>query len=409
MEKSKSNKVYIYAYALSFILVLSLFTIFIYNKNNTTKIAQEKETIQANKLINSWKFKDTIDNLNKDWTWELTRQKKLKLLSAYLNYWNYFYKEEESSKNAIEILNTMEDDYSKFYYYWYAKEIIKDYTGALDNYNKWLQIKDLTDERKSLFLNQVWHVYDLKGEFDKVFSYYDEAYKLDPNNASALANLWRYYSRVWEYQKWYEFLNKSLGLTVNLPQKSEICFWLSSLELELNWLKPDIEKSIDYARKSIEYYPEYAMWYVALARWLYMKNDKRYYKEIEESLNKSIELNPNGYYAYELYAFHEYDKKDYDKSLEMFKKADWAIDNDMILMDNVRESEKMTVNFKYYILFEIKKNKANKVKIFDFIDKMTVTNLWKSIIKQQLKRNWYGILWVYQNDAKFTELLIKIK
>jgi hypothetical protein len=39
-----------------------------------------------------------------------------------------------------------------------------------------------------------------------------------------------------------------------------------------------------------------------------MKNDSKYYKEIEESLDKSIELNPNGYSAYNLYAMHEFDK-----------------------------------------------------------------------------------------------------
>jgi hypothetical protein len=39
-----------------------------------------------------------------------------------------------------------------------------------------------------------------------------------------------------------------------------------------------------------------------------MKNDSQYNQEIEENLKKSIELNPNGSYAYEIYTLYEYDK-----------------------------------------------------------------------------------------------------
>jgi hypothetical protein len=39
----------------------------------------------------------------------------MKLVYSYLNYGNYFYKEEENSKKAMDILNTMDDDSDVLY------------------------------------------------------------------------------------------------------------------------------------------------------------------------------------------------------------------------------------------------------------------------------------------------------
>lgn len=408
MDKTKNNKVYIYAYAFSFIIILIFFSFLINKKNKIDDTKIEKEIVNVNNYINSWDYENAISALEQKWTWSLERAEKIKLLESYLNYWNYFHKEEDFSKKALVVLDTMSDEYITFFYRWFAKEIIKDYTGALDQYNKWLWLTDLQDDKKSILLDQIWHVYDLKWDFDKVFSYYDEAYKLDNNNENVLWNLWRYYARTWEYVKAKEFLNKTLSLTTNLPLKSEIYFWLSSIELELNWLKPDIDKSIEYAKEAIEAYPNYAMWYVALARWLYMKNDLMYAKEIEENLDKAIKLNPESYYSYELYALHEYDKGNTEQSLKMFENADWAIDKDMILMDNTREIERVSLNYKYFILKQIQDNKKDKEKIYIILDNTISSSIGKNILKQQLKRQWNGILWFLSWETKFKEFSEKL-
>lgn len=408
MDKTKNNKVYIYAYAFSFIIILIFFSFLINQKNKVDDTKIEKEIVDVNNFINSWDYEEAISVLEQKWTWSIDREEKMTLVYSYLNYWNYYYKEEDFSKKAMDILNTLDDDYEVLYYKGYANEIIKNYTGSLEYYNKWLEIKEISNESKSLILNQIWHVYDLKWDLDKSFKYYEEAYNLDNKNANALSNLWRYYFRTDKNEEAYKYLNLALNLTTNLPLKSELCFSLSSIELELNWLTPDIDKSIDYAKKSIDYYPSYAMWYVALARWLYMKNDLMYAKEIEENLDKSIKLNPNWYYSYELYAMHEFDKRNYNKAYELFEKAAEAIDKDMILMDSVRENDKNVMYYKMYIFSEIQNHIANQKDIYTFFDKILPIKAGRSILKQQFKRNLNGILDFIPKDKELDILLEKI-
>lgn len=416
-ELEQNKKVYIYSYIISFIVILGLFSLFIYKSNENKKpvtnnvvntnnsTSNEEKTIDVDIALNSWDYEWAITEIEKKWTGSLEREEKMKLVYSYLNYGNYFYKEEENSKKAMDILNTMDDDYNVLYNKWYSQEIIKNYTGALDYYNKWLEITTLSNEQKSTLKNQIGHLYDLKWEFDKVFAYYDEAYKLDENNASALSNLWRYYARIWKYDNASELLNKSLKLTTNLPSKSEISFSLSSIELELNWLTPDIDKSIDYARQSIEYYPSYAMWYVALARWLYMKNDSQYDQEIEDNLNKSIELNPDWYYAYELYTLYEYDKWNMEKMKEFLQKSLKVIDKDMLLMDSEREKTTGKLFFVALMLWYIKYDPENQERIIDFFEKNNWQTNW--IILFQVKRNNYWIFKSLKDDEKFKEILSK--
>lgn len=416
-ELEQNKKVYIYSYITSFIIILALFSLFIYktnenkkpitndavNTNNST--SNEEKSIDVNIALNSWDYEWVITEIEKKWTGSLKREEKMKLVYSYLNYGNYFYKEEENSKKAMDILNTMDDDSDILYNKWYAQEIIKNYTGALDYYNKWLEIKDITDKNKSILKNQIWHLYDLKWEFDKVFAYYNEAYKLDNNNASALANLGRYYLIIWDYEKAYDFMNSALKLTTNLPLKSELSFGLSSVELELNWLTPDIDKSIDYARQSIEYYPSYAMWYVALARWLYMKNDLQYNQEMEENIAKSIELNPDWYYAYELYALLELDKWNIEKVKEYLKKSIKIVDDDMILMESNKDQVKSNLMFSAFMVGFMKKNSTDSEKIISFFEKNNWLTNW--VLLEQVKRKDNWIFKTIKDNKEFKNMLSK--
>ncbi len=414
-ELEQNKKVYIYSYIISFIVILGLFSLFIYksnenkNSNKDNSITStgniKNDNIDINEALNSWDFKSAIEEIEKKWTGSLEREEKMKLVYSYLNYGNYFYKEEENSKKAMDILNTMDDDSDVLYNKWYSQEIIKNYTWALDYYNKWLEIKDITDKNKSILKNQIWHLYDLKWEFDKVFAYYNEAYKLDNNNASALANLGRYYLIIWDYEKAYDFMNSALKLTTNLPLKSELSFGLSSVELELNWLTPDIDKSIDYARQSIEYYPSYAMWYVALARWLYMKNDLQYNQEMEENIAKSIELNPDWYYAYELYALLELDKWNIEKVKEYLKKSTKTVKNDMILMESSKEQVKNNLIFSAFMIGFMKKNSTDSEKIISFFEKNNWLTNW--VLLEQVKRKDNWIFKTIKDNKEFKNMLSK--
>ncbi len=405
-EIEKNKKVYIYSYIISFIVILVLFSLFIYKSNeNNTKIAVDtannsKEIIDINNSLISGKFKDVIDEIEKKGTGSMDREEKMKLVYSYLNYGNYFYKEQENSKKAMDILNTLDEDSEVIYYKWYSQEIIKNYTGAMDYYNRWLEIKDITDKNKSLILNQIWHLYDLKWETQKTFDYYREAYNLDNTNYHSSANIWRYFLQINKISESIPYFVYALN-TEEVALKSEIYFTLSSIELEANWLKPNIDKSISFAMESIKSFPDYPMWYIGLARWLYMKNDKTYDKEIEEILTEALRLNPNISYAYEILALHEYDKWDINKSLDLLKKALSTIDQDMILMDNERKEEKNLVEFKIHILSKIADNKDNKDVIFTFFDEINKIAFARKFLKQQVQRPWYWFLNFLSNEEKF--------
>ncbi|MFK7779847.1 MAG: tetratricopeptide repeat protein [Candidatus Gracilibacteria bacterium] len=376
-------------------------------------IVNDKFT-DINNLLDSGDFKGVISIYEKKGIGNLDRGEKIKLVSGYLGYGNYFYKEEEYSKKAMDILETMDDEYVTLYYKGYVKEIIKDYTESLKYYNSGLELKDLTDIERAVLLNQKGHLYDIKGDFEKALPLYEEAYKFDNNNVQVLSNLGRFYARKGEYMKAIYYFELTLSKIYSLPKKSEIYFTLSSIELEIGGLSPDIDKSIEYAKKSIETYSSYPMGYLALARGLYMKNDSTNDKEIKENLDKSIELNPNGYYAYELYGLHEYDKGNMDKFLEIFINAESVIDNDMILMDNQRSTEKTTLNFKYYILSEIQRYKENKEDglfkegFFTFLDSLVAMPAGKKLLTQQFQRKGYGILGFLSGEEELEVLIEKL-
>ena len=67
-----------------------------------------------------------------------------------------------------------------------------------------------------------------------------------------------------------------------------------------------------------------------------MMNDSIHKQIIEENLNKSIELNPNGYNSYELLGLLKFDNANFDGAVTDIKKAIEVIPKDMLLMENQR-------------------------------------------------------------------------
>lgn len=92
-----------------------------------------------------------------------------------------------------------------------------------------------------------------------------------------------------------------------------------------------------------------------------MKNNKKHYEEIGENLEKSIGLNPNGYYAYELSALNAYDNGDFKKSIDLLQKAVHNAGIDMILMDNERTNIQNMIKYKIVLLtlIELAKKDGN--------------------------------------------------
>lgn len=399
-ENNRKNKVLFYSYVASFLVIIVVVLIFYFIswwKNNQAEKNIEENNSELSKilpLINSWDYDKVISYYEKIWTWKLDNSQKKYLALAYLNHWNYFHNETEKSAKTLELLNSInEKTYDYYHYKGYANEIIKNYTWAIESYNEWLKIKWINDEQKSFLLNQLWHTYDLSWNLDKAFDFYNKAYLLNKNNANSIWNLARYYNRMKDYKKSETFLLKLINLTEDLPLKSETYFSLSMLEYYLNWLDVDIEKSIDYAKKWIEAYPQYYMNYLALAKGYYMKNDKSFFSEIESNIKKAIELNPEWSYSYELDAMYEYEKWNFNKAYELFEFSAKKVDKDMILMDNYREDKKSYIYYKSHIFYQINefKNQENAPISSDF-DRILKIEAWKSILKEQLQRSWFWIL-----------------
>lgn len=342
---------------------------------------------------------------------DLTKQDKIKIQSlkyikvmAILNEWNYFYTEKEKSELAKGILNSIIveypysiNDYLNNYYLWYSKEILNDYTWALDNYNNWLNSILSTDidwTYKSVLKNQIWHIYEKKWEKSKAYQYYNEAYSLNNKNYRASLNIARYLTRLWKFEEAKNFYLYSLRTHSKFLQ-SEIYYSLSTLELLQYWLSPDIEKSINAAKKSIELNVNNAMWYMALARWLYMLNDSKYDNEIIENLDKSIKLNPNWSEAYRYYALYYLDKKNLIKSISYIEKSKEVIDKDVIIIDDQKKYFKYFSDlYKSYIWSSF--NKLDDV--YGFYNKIEYNN----IIKIQLNRknNWIYLSISHTDDFK---------
>ncbi|MDD2916967.1 MAG: tetratricopeptide repeat protein [Candidatus Gracilibacteria bacterium] len=262
---------------------------------------------------------------------------KLILAQTYLKYGNYYYKEKESANKAIQLLTeNPDDDYGAhgMYFVGYAYEITKQYDKALEWYNKGLKISSNTDKLNAIFKNQIGHVYDLMGDKKSAFQYYDEAYKLDKKNYQAVVNIGRILVQGGKNKEAIPYLVYALG-TTNTTLRSEIFYSLSSVTLGNGIVtKKSIEKSIAYARGAIASFPDYPMGYVALAKGLYMKNDKANDTEIDKVLKRSIELNPNGYEAYRIRALHEFDRGNMTGAINTLKLSATAVDKDVILMKN---------------------------------------------------------------------------
>ena len=266
-------------------------------------------------------------------------------LQNTLNQWNYEYAEAEWRDKAQQIIATI-IGYDASYanhpqilaFQWYAEEINKNYTGAQllyeQAYDETANFTS-TNQFKAQLLNQMWHLEGLLGNIDRGYEYTYLAYELDPTNYAISLNIARYLAMTDRVSLSIPYFEYALNIQ-STPVRSEIYFTLSSL-MANKWSDAyNLDKAIEYAQLSIENNPNYPMWYYALAQAYYMMNDSIHKQIIEENLNKSIELNPNGYNSYELLGLLKFDNGNFDGAVTDIKKAIEVIPKDMLLMENQR-------------------------------------------------------------------------
>lgn len=266
-------------------------------------------------------------------------------LENTLNQWNYEYNETESRDRGNEIIQKIigiDPTYTNhpeiLWFRWYSEEINRNYTGALALYQEAIQRSEGftgTDIFQWRILNQISHVYSLIGNQEYAFAYTYKSYKKDPQNLMTSFNLGRYLALSGTVADSIPYFEYALN-TPSLPMQSEIYFTLSSLMLDPRIGTIDIEKSIDYAKKSIEANPSYPMGYFWLAQAYYRMNDKKNTDIINENLEKSIKLNPNGFNAYELRGLVKFDNGDLSGAIADIKTAISVLPKDAILMADQR-------------------------------------------------------------------------
>jgi len=378
-----------------------------YTKNLSNSSEDKKqafnysETWDYLKSIEKWeKINEVIsdDDLEKNANW-------LILVYSYLNYWNYYYKETEYSKKALDFLDTLtlsKNNSYVLYYRWYAHEIIKDYEKAMGYYELALKWSELDNRLLAIIYNQIWHIYSLKWEINIAYENFLKAYEYDNTNVWISMNIWRSLVRFKKLENALIHFNYALENTNNNFIKSEILYNMSSIML-YSKEENKINKSLKLANQSIDINPDYPFWYLAVWKVLYFAW-KVNFEKAKEALNKSIELNKNNYAAYETLGLIDFDSKNYKAAIMKFTKWLSVMDNDISLMKN--EINSNTARLKYFLVISYSQlwenNKA--INLLDEVillwDKLTLILLSNEIKKEN---NWF--LSTLKWEEKFETIL----
>lgn len=265
-------------------------------------------------------------------------------VSAMLNEWNYFYKEQDKSTQAIEYLNDLlvtdahfVDPVYNNYYLGYANEIIKKYDEALKYYNEALKLAPNIEKNKkirAMLLNQIWHVYDLMWDMTKANTYYLQSEELGISFIWNLINRGRYEFRMKNYDGAEKYFTNILGLSKDSFVKAEMYFNLWSIYLTK---KDGVEKALEFAQKWIEANKSYPYNYLNQWIWyIYLWWEENIKKAITP-LKKVINLYPDASSAYKYLWIIAYIGDDFEWAIKYFEKQVETSSKDMILMKDEQE------------------------------------------------------------------------
>lgn len=255
-------------------------------------------------------------------------------ISAMLNEWNYFYKEDEKAKEAIEYMENIdgyENNYLALSIYWYAWEIKKDYDVALKYYNQALSLGKNDPTFLAGITRQIWHVYALKWDFSQSEEYYKKAYEINPNDEMVLLSIASLYARLKEYQKSKDYFEKLLAITSSPFRKAEVYYNLSSLTFYLDGMTYDekVKLSFDYAKKSLESNEDFALWYFAVWRAL---TELWEFDDAEKNIKKWLSMYKTSSDGYKFYWILEMKKDNYKNGIKFLDMSNALIENDIGLM-----------------------------------------------------------------------------
>lgn len=301
------------------IIILILLTFIMFNNNfwkqeNVNK--EEKNQIKSN--VDSEKIEPV----------KLTSKEIIEIVSKNLKQWTNYYIEDIQWKNSLKLLKDADDWFYKFYYIWYANEIMKSYDLALKNYDLALNLENIKPNEKALAINQKWHIYDLMWDMEKANSFYLLAEEIDSNFIWANINRWRYEARKWNMEEAEKYFKKHLEEEINSFIKAELYFNLSTI-----YQTKDLDIAIEFAEKGIEVQKNYPNNYLSL--WIsYIMYWWEDLDKVSINLEKSLSLNQNSSLTYKYLGIYKYIIDDYKSAIENFKLQKEKAKNDIMLMAN---------------------------------------------------------------------------
>lgn len=350
--------------------------------------------------LNKW---ENISAKSQEWNDLIKKNGDLIMLAAaYLNYATSYYKEEEYSKKAQDLLNSIWDINNEWYYsyyMWYSYEIIKDYENALKYYNVALTTFSSDDRVTAMIFNQIWHTYDLKWDLKLAYEYYQNAYNLDKDNLEIITNIWRNLVMTNKSKEAIPYFETVVKKSNNVYLKSEIFYTLASLTLFSSGEKT-IERAFNYANESITLNIENTNGFMIRWKILYYAWVENYPEAIE-SLKESIKLYEYNYSAYEILGLINVRLWEKEKALEYFTKSYSVIDKDISLMDNTRSINKSKILYQLSLinseLWNNEKAIENIKEMIKSIDTITALEFWDEIKKKNF--------WRYSNIKSEWEFL----
>lgn len=405
-------------------------------KNSSWSIEEAKkifwnEIEDYNNNINSWDFLEAIknsDNIIKYsennnpsniWPTNEDSKKVIKAASKYLKvgallfYGNSYYKEKEYWEMAEKELNNIqiidEDLLNNpywMYYLWYSKEIQRNYTEALDYYKKALEYCKNDRYIYAVISNQMWHLFDLMWDTQNANIFYKYSYEANSWSVNINMNIWRSLLKDLKFNEALVFFEEALKKTDNNLIKSEIYYNISSIYFY--WANPDkdylltINKSLEFANKSLEASDKYPLSYLWVARVLILQNKDL--TRAEELLNKSIKLYPKLSLSYEYLWFLFQQKNELNKSNINFKLSLDNLKSDITLMASDLPNIQWRLN--YYLAY----NNSLLLRKDDAINNIQAminseSKLANIMFIKECKGKDYWTFWILKNEPYFKKLM----
>jgi len=320
---------------------------FVYTQNRKIMTKKEYSLILLKEDYNNSRLNnDTVKEL------ELARKilaikgdnidAKLDLARAYLDGASLEFKEEEYSKEAMNIVNDVlskdSNNTKALLLRGYAYEVVEKYDEALANYSSAIE----KDPQNAFAYNARGHAYDLLGNSNSAKADYLKAYELNSGDEGVLMNLARTYSREGNDDEAAKYANLTIQNSIISYTKATAYNILASIALR----KQDYFDAIEKSTLAIETYNNFTPAYLnrADARISPVNNsvNSKFTAEeetlIKADLDKVLLIQEDNSTAYVLYGLFESTKGNFEQSIQYFEKGNSLINQDISLGANEKKA-----------------------------------------------------------------------